>query len=546
MQIIKRFRYEILIFFLFVILRSFNLGSDMFNTDVFKWKARSYDFSTGVFTLDFEKTIQKYHPGVTLMWLGTAGIKTYNLYYDVFRGETPLDNDVSTVFELHTVQKYWMVIFMGLIFALLFYGLKNVTNFGFALITLLFMNMEPFFIALTRVMHLEGLMTILMFTSFVWFLYFMQDTTNKKVLIVSSLLGALAVLTKTTAIFILLFVGLVLLIKNFKDIRESKVKESLKTLIIWVMFFILFFILLWPAMWTNSLEALQTMYRGVTVIGIEREHIQLYFGQLVEDPGPLYYLVVLGLRTSVWLIGGLVGYLAVKTKLKDKKINEFVFFCFLFSILYLLEVTIPSKKLDRYVLPSLIGLVPISAAFYYYFLERAKEKYELSVNKFFLLFVGMFVPAILCVGFLHPDYFSYYNPVFGGLRTGVNILEPKWVFGQNELIRFLNKEKTDNGYTDFEVTGNFDSYIDDPNIKDKMVVAFPEKYYTQLWPFINSIGARASILDITAHAKNSNYVVYPSWDDQSSKETRFTTEYLDTIEVRGVGIYNVYTKSFQN
>ena len=54
-----RIKYEILVFILFVVSRLPDLGYDTFNTDVWKWKARIFDFGTGIFTLDFAKTIQK-------------------------------------------------------------------------------------------------------------------------------------------------------------------------------------------------------------------------------------------------------------------------------------------------------------------------------------------------------------------------------------------------------------------------------------------------------------------------------------------------------
>ena len=110
---IKKLKYEILIIFLFIIIHLPSLGHDSFNTDVWKWKARIYDFGSGVFTFDFAKTIQKYHPGVTLMWAGTAAVKVYNFYYDVVYQMPPPDNSVQTVFELNFVQKLFVFLHNG-------------------------------------------------------------------------------------------------------------------------------------------------------------------------------------------------------------------------------------------------------------------------------------------------------------------------------------------------------------------------------------------------------------------------------------------------
>ncbi|MCA9302422.1 hypothetical protein KDA10_03640, partial [candidate division WWE3 bacterium] len=104
-EVLSDLRYEMFAFLLFVLTRLNNLGYDMFNTDVWKWKSRIYDFGEGIFTLSFEKTLQRYHPGVTLMWLGALGVKLQSFYYKVVLGFSPPDNDIQTVFILHFFQK---------------------------------------------------------------------------------------------------------------------------------------------------------------------------------------------------------------------------------------------------------------------------------------------------------------------------------------------------------------------------------------------------------------------------------------------------------
>src|SRR3989344_6195716 len=100
---VKLFRLEILVFVLFVVSRMFSLGHDNFNTDVWRWKARTYDFGNGVFQGDFKKTIQVYHPGVSLMWVGSAGVKFYNLQKDLVKKETG-EAELTSIFGLDFFQ----------------------------------------------------------------------------------------------------------------------------------------------------------------------------------------------------------------------------------------------------------------------------------------------------------------------------------------------------------------------------------------------------------------------------------------------------------
>ena len=46
-------------------------------------------------------------------------------------------------------------------------------------------------------------------------------------------------------------------------------------------------------MWVAPLKSLETLYKGVATVGIEEGHDQLYFGQLLNNPGAGFYFVVL-------------------------------------------------------------------------------------------------------------------------------------------------------------------------------------------------------------------------------------------------------------
>jgi hypothetical protein len=71
-------------------------------------------------------------------------------------------------------------------------------------------------------------------------------------------------------------------------------------------------------------------------------------------------------------------------------------------------------------------------------------------------------------------------------------------------------------------------------------VAFPEKYFTQLWPFVSQ---KSVIMDRKSEAKNAKYFVFPVWEDQSSTSA-FKLNYVGTIDFRGVALYKVYEQVF--
>ena len=91
---------EILVFVFFVLIHLPNLGHDNFNTDVWKWKSRSYNFGSAVLGGDFSHTLQTYHPGVTLMWLGSIGARINNFLAGIKGQSLIADENVNIIFQL--------------------------------------------------------------------------------------------------------------------------------------------------------------------------------------------------------------------------------------------------------------------------------------------------------------------------------------------------------------------------------------------------------------------------------------------------------------
>ena len=538
-EFIKKYKWEILILLFVVLVRMPDLGHDMFNTDVWKWKSRTYDFSTGVFTLDFEKTIQKYHPGVTLMWIGTAGVKLFNFYHKIILGVPAADNVLQNVFALHSLQKLLLVIVIGLLLCLIFYPLKKMFGKKYALLAVFLISVEPLFVALSRAMHLEGLMSAFMLASFVWFIYFLFER-NKKHLLISSFLAAGAFLTKTSSVFLIPLYGLILILEGYKAKGDCKARlvSGSKVFLTWLGSALIFFILLWPGMITHAPLALKTLYRGIFTIGIERPHLQLYLGNWVENPGPLFYWVVYLFRASWWLLAGFLGFVYSNKKIAaDKKKKRFIVYVLLFMLFYIIELTIPAKKLDRYILPSLLASVLLASFFFEHLFIVLRDKFKFGKELFLIVLI---TPILVTLVKLHPYYFSYYSPLMGGLEKGIYAIEPKWMIGQHEVVDYFEQVLQQGELERYAPDESLDSQLNKVSIKNKLTVGFQEKYYTQIWPFIHQIGGRATIKDITIHAQNSNYFVYPVYNDDSILEDRVKLEFVKTIKLRGVDLYNIY------
>lgn len=550
---LKTCKLEILVVLLFILSRLPALGHDNFNTDVWRWKARIYDFGSGVFTAKFDRTIQMYHPGVSLMWIGSAAVKSYNLYYKVILHTNPPNDEVKTIFELDYIQKLFIVSAIAFTISFAFYPMRKMFGAKYASIAVALISAEPFYIALTRVIHLEGLMSTFMLAAFVWFYFYLKDTSQKKRLVLSAIFTSLALLTKSSSLFLLPFMGLMLFLENISKSYKFD-KLNIKTLLItiktsvftslkqyypWLLLVLLLFFILWPGMWVTPLTALQTYFTGIFTVGIEGGHEQLFFGKFVTDPGPFFYPIVLVYKTSFYFIFGLVGFLFISKKITREK-NNFALYALLFSLLYLLEILISSKKLDRYVLPSIVGISLVNANFYEYLLTYLLQKFKKLA---FVIFPLVFVPFALILVSIHPDYFSYYSILGGGLKTGIHILEPKWLFGVPEITDYFKNELAKGEYKPFTKDESLGEILYSPKkVGNKLTVAFPEKYYTQIWPFIREIGGWAVLESLGPEAQRSNFFVYPVWDDTSASKKSYKLYLVDSIKVQGVPVYNVYKR----
>jgi hypothetical protein len=549
-----KFKYEILVFILFILIRVPELGHDNFNTDVWRWKARSYDFGNGISSGQFQNTLQKYHPGVTLMWISGAGVKLNILYSSLTNKSLSADGDVSIIFQLDFIQKFLIVCVIGCVLTSIFYVLRNIFGYKYAWVSIFFLSFEPFYLALTRVIHLEGLVSTFMLASIAWLYYYFLNDKNYKRVVISGLFAGFALLTKTSAVFLIPFTGLstLLYVLNKRKEGEKEIEKDtknkkgfkgtllgfIKIVSIWFGVLAVTFFAFWPAMWVEPVKVFQTLYEGISAVGVEGEHIQYYFGKLVESPGPSFYFVVLAFRSSIYLLIGFIGALIFRKKLPEN-LRKFMDFLLVFVFFYFLQLTIPSKKLDRYILPELIVMSLVSSIFFVWMFEKLKFG-KIKI----LIFI---IPALLTALYLHPEYLSYYNPMFGGIKTGVRVLEPKWLIGTSKVVDYFKDVFIKDGSKP-SYDASFEELVyvhNGRDLKNVLAVSFREKYYSQIWPFFREFGAWPIIDSLKPFAERSKYFVYPVWDDTASVETKFKLKYLDTIKLRGAPLYNIYLNETQ-
>jgi len=502
---IKKSPTEIYVFLLAFLYRLPTLGYDFINNDAFLWKDRSYQFGSAIESLDFAKTAVTYHPGVSLLWSQFIAIKFYSVLNLAFYKNTLSPHE--EFFVNHFLQKFVLVIITSMLIALAFSLIKKFIGEKASIIAIVLILLEPFYLGLSRAIHTDVLLSLFMFISFLYFSLSFINKSSKKNLILSGIFLGLAMLTKSSGLFLIPFFGFVSILK-YKELGFLKISRNLSIIF---GFSLLTFFALWPAMWIIPMQSIQLyLFKGVQGIALDEGHGHIWFGKETLNPGLLFYPIVLISRYSLLFVSlfafGTYNFIRkYKNILNPQK--KFFIEMFVYIVLYFLMISVVSKKLDRYSLPIIFPMAIIGA----YYLPTIFKKKTLAILFAFFIFSR----AVILYG-LHPNYLAYYSQAVGGMENGRSLIEPKWTIGDDKIAKFFNEKK------------------DPEDIK----VAIADFDY--LRPF-----AKFEVLNIRnpQEAIRADYFVLPSYREERNdyyKSIYNLNKLNDEITISGVLYYEIY------
>lgn len=407
-------------------------------------------------------TLQVFYPGVTVMWGGTLGLLAhYGLVgadsglslreYLQNLGTNPVDPNLLIPVRLPLV-------LLSASFVSVFYLLlRKLATFEVAIIAALLLALDPFHVALSRILHTDATTTTFVALSLLTAIGFWLQNKSWRWLWASAVCGGLALLTKPIGWFVVPAVGMVGFIGWLKQGRYSgqsagvEFLQILKTGLIWGIIAIIVFVVLFPALWVIPRQVLQIMIEdntGVASVGHINGHY--FLGQITRNPGPLFYPVAWGLRTSPLVLISVVLFVfasaklltqsALRVSLKQLLNTPPVYgMSLLFVVTFLIFVTLPSKKMDRYFLPVYPFMAILAAAGSLWLVRSVKRSYRRWG------WVGVIAVVTLVQGWLvwqtHPYHFTYYNPIFGGTPGAARVMTLfGWGEGLNEAADYLNQQ----------------------------------------------------------------------------------------------------------
>jgi 4-amino-4-deoxy-L-arabinose transferase-like glycosyltransferase len=419
--------------------------------DELTWLERSAAFVTALERGDLAGTYLSDHPGVVPMWgYGGALYARAMLTGD----RVPLDGlaaedyfaDVPT--QLATAA-WWAVIVTSLTVVASFWLMIPLLGRAGAALAGLLLALDPFYLAHSRIVHVDGLLASFMLLATLSLLVYLKHPQRRGYLVLSGFMAGLALLTKTPALFLIPLVALALgvqwLLRRLGREAWGRLGQVAGAFGLWMLVTWITFLLLWPATWRDPLFFLWRIYKASRWGVVVSHGSNFFLGQVVEDPGSLFYAVVLPFRLSplvLLLLPVAVVLLVVAWRRREDVRLPIVGLASIFF--FTLMMTLAAKKGDRYLLPAFL-MADVVAAWAVVSLVDKVAECGREPARWRRIGYGLSVGLVLLTSLLWlrlaPYYGAYFNPLLGGGKTAVG----SFAFGQGEGLdlaaQYLNEKE---------------------------------------------------------------------------------------------------------
>jgi 4-amino-4-deoxy-L-arabinose transferase-like glycosyltransferase len=334
-----------------------------------------------------------------------------------------------------------LVVALGIVWG--WFLLRRLFGRWTAWVAALLWAIDPFYLANSKALHLDATLSTLMMLSALWMLIYLRERRWRQ-LVYSAILGGLAVLTKTSAIFLSLFLGLCLLVGWLLSFRESKspvsnLKSSIGGLFLWVLVAAVVCSVLWPSLWVQPGKSLDLVVRQGILLHTDdpRDQPLLYRGTLaVHDPGPRFYLDVLLYRTTfLTLPFSLVGLLALWFRKREETLSLLLLVGF--AVFFFVQMSLGSWKDGRYMLPVMLVVDVLAACGLVWCVEHVPVRPVVQVG----IVGGLLLAQAGVVFFHHPYYGTYYNELLGGPGAALRVFPPaEWGEGLDLAGQYVDRQ----------------------------------------------------------------------------------------------------------
>jgi 4-amino-4-deoxy-L-arabinose transferase-like glycosyltransferase len=437
------------------------------------WLMNSANFYQALWTGNWKNTYQLEHPGVTITWAGTLGfLWKFPGYVKLVDGQLNKENKFRefltskghAALDLLVAGRAFTALGVILVLLLAFALMARLVGWGLALLASFLIALDPYFIALSRLLHLDGLVAALMFLSLLAFLCYQAKGRRKLDLILSGVAAGLSWLTKSPAFFLIPFMGLLVLIELLTSWKRMGIVElrhragwlrvfwqAASPWLVWLIIGGAVFVLFWPAMWVDPIGTLSQVFGGATGYALEgNSHVTFFAGQVIDVGQSVWYYYPLSIlwRISPPELIGVVVLAVVSFFPKNFRLSRdqrrMAWVMGLFTVLFIIFITLSQKKADRYQIPVQPALCILAALGWYALFAGlgnwARQRFPGAPVSLVIPFFGGVLVFWQLLGVLQtaPYYMNYYNPLLGGDRAAPGVMMIGRGEGLDMAARYLN------------------------------------------------------------------------------------------------------------
>lgn len=333
------------------------------------WYIRSVHFWDALVSHNWAGTYQQYHPGVTPMWVAGLGLRVYAWA----KGWTP-EQLIEPPLDSAGVQHYpveagvaALAIAVSICICLCSWIVGRLLGTKTGIASGFFLAFDPFYIARSKVLHVDSLLATLMLTSALLALSYARYRSRAQ-LVLSGIIAGLAFLAQSPSGFLVPFVLILLAVTqarlsqsaataNGTEIRgaRSGLSGFLQDAAVWSGAAVIVFVLLWPAMWVNPEVALAQILERALFHAETPHHNPVYFaGDVVTgNLGVGFYLAVVLWKTTLVALPaiGFGAAVACRDVLRSRTGSEPIVWVLGYALCFTAIMTCAARKEARYLLP---------------------------------------------------------------------------------------------------------------------------------------------------------------------------------------------------
>ena len=446
-----------------------------------QWYFRSSEFVHAILNADWSGTLFSPHPGVTVMWLSGGALWGWYALQSLLGlpAPSPLQTEGYALADRVAVGVLPLALIAALAIVWGWHLLRRLFGARIAWIAAVLWAIDPFHLANSKVLHLDATVSMLMILSALHMLAYLQYHERRTV-ILSGVLGGLAILTKVTALFLVPFLGLCLLTDCLSSMRNGKkaVRLALRASLLWLLVATAVCFALWPSLWVQPKATFDTVIeRGILQKLASAHDLPRFHRGILSlgDPGTSLYLDALLYRSTFLTLTFSILALAL---IVSRRAQKEILLLACFAAFYLVQMTLGSRKETRYLLPAFVAFDVLSAWAIVWWSDRVSKVRTIRLS----LSGGLLLAQALLILPLHPYYGTHYNVLLGGGRAAQDVL-PLAQFGEGLDLagRYIDRQ-----------SGAETAIIGTQFLADEMV----------------SQHARASVEDLNQTGDDADYLVF--------------------------------------